>query len=527
MQQVRCYGRGLGNRDQPVFTGRRAGLRLSRPGLLILGYVLLTVAWLVATPAFNGPDEREHYTRALGLAYGHLIGTRVPFTASSVPPGANFEQYAWAYHDTRRIDFPLGAPVASQCVRIPSGRNALCRQSTYVGNYPPLYYGLSGLAARSASNPDSGDRRARAVSAALNLVLIATIVLLLWDGGAASLLGPALALTPMAVYLGAMLNPNGTEILAAGAVTAAVLRISRDPLVRAPRIWAGLVVLGCLDVVLRQLGPVWALTSGWLMMVLVLARGQLRAFVKVQRSAIAITICALAIAGVLYEVWALYGHTSHPTSFSPFPESLRSGISVLGFALRTGVGQFDLVPIPHLAYAAWLLGILLLVGGALRFGRTSDRWVLLSTLAVAVGGTVTFYAGVYRLSGFPMGGRYVLPLFMVVPLVAGEQVARSATRLAVGAVRLLTATAGLAIALAQLVSWWSVAAHSTRTGQNMFAPAEIGSWLSTKAWALPAGMGWSPPLGWLPWIVSASAGAVMVFLAIRPASMPRILPSQS
>src|SRR6202020_1147126 len=99
--------------------------------------------------------------------------------------------------------------------------------------------------------------------------------------------------------------------------------------------------------------------------------------------------------------------------------------------VRESVGTFGklTVPLPSPLRALWLVAVLALTVAALAVGDRRQRLLLLGTAALGVLFPTLFYAVIYRHTGFGLQGRYLLPVLMMVPMLAGEVVrlhARSA-----------------------------------------------------------------------------------------------------
>jgi len=118
---------------------------------------------------------------------------------------------------------------------------------------------------------------------------------------------------------------------------------------------------------------------------------------------------------------------------------------------------------------------------------------------LAVAYPVFFFAWLYRDSGFGLQGRYVLPVLVLTPMLAGSLLGQSLPerpRLARGwsgwsgwAVTLAIA----AVAILQPVAWCLCASNSASTGRSL-------SFLSHAAWA--------PPSGWTLGAVISALGAI-------------------
>ena len=106
-----------------------------------------------------------------------------------------------------------------------------------------------------------------------------------------------------------------------------------------------------------------------------------------------------------------------------------------------------------------------------------------------------------RHTGYGIQGRYVLPMSIAVPLVAGEILVRQRNRVdALGAGGIFVPFA-VAMAGLQLVAWWANA-HRFAVG------------LGGPRWFFDTAQ-WVPPGGWWLWLGVAAAGA-LVLVAAQP-----------
>jgi hypothetical protein len=122
--------------------------------------------------------------------------------------------------------------------------------------------------------------------------------------------------------------------------------------------------------------------------------------------------------------------------------------------------------------------------------------VLAAVAAVGLLFPVLFYAWVYRLTGFGLQGRYVLPVLMAAPLVAGELVSRRfGGRAWSHRMRLIVAAAIVILAAVQLIAWWVNARHWSG------APHAV---------VFQDSRGWAPPLGWWTWTTAVAASLVLL-----------------
>lgn len=463
---------------------------------LVAGYVVLVLAWTFAQPPFASPDEDHHYVRALGVAHGQLAGRSAPWA----DPGLTPQQLAWANQGTREYDVPARmSPRPGRCLSPATacGRAAI---ATPVAGYQPLPYLLPAVLVRAGNSPASGDRLARLGGALGWATLLALAAALLWDRrqGAASLVGLAVAVTPMAVFLGATLNGSGLEIAAGVAFAAALLRLAREDRAR-PWVLASVAITGALLALSRSAGPVWVGIDLALFSVLV-GRHRVRQTILSNRLGSAAVAGVLAAAVVLNRVWEAAFGPSLTTGVRPVGDAVREVYWQAGDAMQSAIGWFGALEVkpPGIVYVVWALLVLALGVLALRAATQRERLALSAAALAAIVAPALLVAAVLRHTGFPLQGRHVLPLCVFLPLLAGELIGRHMAEMERLASR-LAAAVFVTVAVVQAVCFY-VAARFAAGGPQ-------GPW-----WFLGQD-GWDPPLGWLPWLVLGAAGTGLVALA--------------
>jgi len=178
---------------------------------------LAMAAWSFASPLGSAPDEPAHLIRAASVVRGQLLGEPVPHPSPMTRGTVTVEVpqiFARLANDVGCFQFKPQVPAS--CQGSLAGSRSDVGVYTYVGRYPPLYYGLVGLPTLVLVSP-GGMYGARLVSAALSAAMLALSLLSLRRCRGAPLLGAglALAVTPMALYLGGVVNPSGLEISSA------------------------------------------------------------------------------------------------------------------------------------------------------------------------------------------------------------------------------------------------------------------------------------------------------------------------
>ncbi|HEX8066374.1 MAG TPA: DUF2142 domain-containing protein [Thermoleophilaceae bacterium] len=479
--------------------------------LVLAGWALLSVAWLLGNPPFAGPDEGSHYLRALEVGRGHPITEHRPDAAR----GATERQVEWNRELTYEVRVPAGmAPHDFGCYVGDRDASAAClddfepprgptRTVTPVGNYEPLPYLLPGVALRAADSPGPALRWARAANALLTLVLLGVALRLAWspDAGPLSLLGPIVAVTPMAIFCGSVLNGSGPEIAAAIAFACALLRLRRDPTcARSPRVWAAVGATGALLALARALGPLWLVLIAAAVAGLVGARAAY-GLVRAGGRRAAAALAAVAVATGLNLAWES-AHGPHvDVGLANARAVVDDAVSEWWRASSELVGKFSYLEfrLPAVAYVAWFAAGFALIAVAAAVAARRERAALLAALAAGALLPMALFVVAIRQTGFGLQGRYVLPVLAAIPIAAGDVLRERAASVTARTRRALLIGIPAAAAAVHLVAWYW---NARRVAVGSDGPLVfVGS------------AEWSPPLGWLPWLALAAIGAALVAAA--------------
>ena len=223
----------------------------------VLGFLALQLCWIVALPPFRGIDEFDHVYRAAAVAHGQIVAGPVEATRGTgawlrVPIGI----VTAARDECERLEYTTDA----DC--IPSeAREGMAKVASGAGRYYPLYYLAVGWITLWTGG-DAAVLLMRLLTSFLcaSLFFICLRSLKLASSGRWPLVGLLLSISPVAVYSGSIVAPNGVEIMAGLAVWSTLTAALRRPqLLAAGPILPCLVVASCLLAVLRQLGPLWLL----------------------------------------------------------------------------------------------------------------------------------------------------------------------------------------------------------------------------------------------------------------------------
>ena len=478
------------------------------PLLVVAAFLLLGTAWLVGNPPGAAPDEPAHYLKALAAGRGdlHLARKPPPPDAETLTPVER-----WHQTTTRLVRVPAGlAPIPLACNAFQPEVSAGCvdephaarptEMGTVVGPYQPFTYVLPGLLMRLAAEPQSATRLGRLGFWLLSAVMLGTAVFLLWSppDGAWSLLGLLVATTPMVMFMVSVLSANGVEIAAGLCFGAALLRLARGG-EEAGWVWAAAGTSGAALALSRVTGVVWVILSGLAVAALVGARPARRVVRRGGGRALSAAV-AVGVAVVASVVWEVAVQPRPPRSVGAAVRGVPRELGELPDVFEQAVGRFGWLdtPLPREAFWAWTLLLLALLVLALVVARPRQRVVVGGLVVGSVVATVAV-ATLNRPTGFPVQARYVLSFVTLVPLVAGEVLRANRERLpAVAALILVPVFACLAAAV-HVVGWY---ANGRRYAVGTGGPR----WFLGRA-------DWSPPLGWLPWLVVTLLAAALMAAA--------------
>lgn len=392
--------------------------------LCFVGLLALTCAWAVATPLFAAPDEPAHVIKAVATAHGEFTGSPSPGRAA-----------AW-------IDFRIPTTVADAaahgtCFAFHPDVSAACQPtftshggtstaSTYVGRYPPLYYLIVGLPSLVMHSP--GVLYAmRLVSALLSSIFLglAFASAAACRHGRAIAVGVALAVTPMVIFLDAVVNPSGLEIATALCFWTTALVLFTDPehpsrraLIVRTAVAAGVFmqIRGLSPLLLAIAGVSVAIVAGWSAVVALLRRRDIR-----------IALGVLAVIGVGTLAW-IFGYKALSLAPVGYPvaksssdfDILRASVHRVLDELGDNVGIFGWkdTPIPLWSTALWAALVIgaLLAGIAVRHRRSHLVLPLLVAVVVLVPAVLSALNA--RQNGLIGQARYFMPVAVGVPVIA-------------------------------------------------------------------------------------------------------------
>lgn len=462
---------------------RRDPALLRRWVVLFLALVPLAVTWSVVNPMLASPDETVHMLRAQSIAAGDFSN---PFTSDGLP-----------------IDsvecFRFQPEVTAACQDLAWGADGTERVGL-TGGYPPLYHSIAAFPALVSSGL-AGAYLMRIWMAVVIMALIAWAGALVTRPGAGPwpLTGVVVAVTPMAIFTVATVNPSGLAVASAmlfvvGAVSLLNSRWRSRAVVAATAIGAFGLALSRRDGLLWLGVLVLALVPFWAPQV----RGLWSRRTTRSTWAVAGVVAALAMVAAVWgrttiTRFAQYWQNGEGTSWWEAARFIR------GYLFQV-VGVLGWLDSPIGEEAVW--AALVVAGFVVLLGIASDdrRAALATTLGLVALLVSPVVVGMIR---FPyLQGRYLLPVWIVTAVLAGAAAAESDTgaRFDRRATRLV------------LMVWAAI--HLIAGIQNLrrYAVGRSGSW------NFPFDAEWNPPTmpnsvavaAYVAATVSAAVGVVIV-----------------
>lgn len=478
MTLVPAVGRRSGADAPPCLT--RTNAPVVRWGAAVfIALLLMSGAWAVASPIAAGPDESGHIMKAAATFRGDFTGTPTadPGIRSFVLPAdvgglaGDVTCFAGQPNQTASCAPALGSQADAE-IEVESG----------VAAYNPVYYVVVGWPSLFL---DGGTMviAMRLVNAVLVAALWTIVVVALSFRRPRTTLFVSVALTPLALYLGGVVNPSGAEVAATAAVLVLVDAVTTGRAAKSLWLPAALGVSLALLINLRSISPLFAVLA----VVAVLALRGVRALWRaVRRRPIVVMVLALIPFALFAIGWTLL--VSQSAGFIPSSDARRPGRAEAFFHTveqfpshfieMVGVmGWFDAWP-PTAVHVIWAV----LAGGAVlvatliarpRHALTTLAFGALLLVAPAV--IQALSAAEY---GYIWQGRYGLPLLAIAMTVAALSV--EAVRPPVGAPRYTAFACSL-----MLLQIWTFTAVLKRYAVG--ADADWALWPTSSAWQPPGG----------------------------------------
>lgn len=364
----------------------------------------LVALWSLANPLFASPDETTHMIRAQSTSVGDFSS---PFTTDGLP--------------IRSVEcFVFQSEVSAACQDVHWGEPGTTWELP-TENYPPVFYAIAAIPAVFTSGI-AGAYLMRLWLAALCVALVAWAGVLVTRPGSGPwrLTGLVIAMTPMAVFTMATVNPSGLGVAFASLFVTGALA-TRTEFRRRTEVVAA-VLTGMLGMTLvRRDGIIWLVLSCVVLMPLMPFRTVRSSLAGLPRWLVATATAVLILLIGATVLWAgptigefVTGGAGGGTDAWEAARYVRTYVfHVIGTFgwLDSPIGE---EPFLIAMIAAGSLGVLALVG-------SNRRYVASTALGIAALLLAPVGFGMVRFPYFQ--GRYLLPVWVCLALVAGASVA--------------------------------------------------------------------------------------------------------
>jgi Predicted membrane protein (DUF2142) len=447
---------------------------------------VVTGLWSLATPLFASADEPAHVVRAASVARGELLG-RTP--RSEELKGYTYVRLPRIYESAgRHLNCFARAPNRdASCHHFDGSETRTKAMLTEAGRHPPAYYGLVGGISRVWPSAAGAVWLMRLVTVLITALFVTMSVRALLRTAAprVALTGLAVAVTPMVLAFGGVVNPNSPETAAGiatwvcGLVLVSEVRRGYKPdhgLVAQLGIAASALVLS------RQISMFWLALIALILAGLLgkEALGRLARSVTARGWGAVVVVCAGAQLAWIFLADGL--DLSVPIGFEPTLSKEEIVRQTVGRApsfyleMLGNPGWLD-TTLPGLTYLLLTvaLGTLVLLGIAVGIRRYATAMLLAIVITVVT--PIVLESWQYDEYGFYWQGRYTLPFAVGVPLLAcfalqsdaGRRVFRGALVPALGGMIVVAHI----LAFYQALRRWSVG-----------TPGPVFYWLDPR-WAAP------------------------------------------
>ncbi|MGO4782157.1 DUF2142 domain-containing protein [Cryobacterium sp. W22_MBD10_FK3] len=465
--------------------------------------------WALASPMMSVPDEDMHAIRASAVAHGQFAS--VPWDQDPSLARAEVPRYVAHAHDL--ICYKFRPDISAGCVRPVQGNPTdIVVTGTSAGMNSPVYYAVVGLPTL-VMDGTAALYAMRAMSAVLSAAALAVMIMQLMQLARFrwTMVATAVATTPMVLYLGGSINPNGVEVASAGALFATLVLTMSTP--APPRLlWerAALVVLSA--------GALLSTRSIALLWVLIIV-GAALAFANssvlaglLRKPATWAAMGACAVFGGLTVAWylGLATFVQRPigsVDVSPTIEFFTMLLRTFDFSDGL-IGFFGWVdtPSPSFSVVVFSFGIVAVLVAALAWGSRRGKIAVSCLALVMVLVPAITHAVLVSSLGSIWQGRYMLAIMMCLLVASGLAIddADLKPQSSAGLKRFVT----ILLVLLSIGHVFSFVSTLRRYMVTVYGGIE----------AMFTSPQWQPPLGWLVLTaLFAAAVTVAAVLAYRAA----------
>ena len=482
-----------------------------------LGVGIMICAWSFATPIGAAPDEAGNITQAVAIVRGqfdepthHLsLGQ---FATIRVPGWASDEGACFVESDVMTRAVETGIAVACSDKLSDTTRPALVL--TNFSNFPPLYYVVTGVPSLFLTGA-SAFYAMRLTSDLLNAGLVALGISLLirYYPRRTPLVGVLMALSPMVLFLMAVVTSSGLEISSGFATWCGALCIVEHPrLPRALAIWTAVAA-----VVLVLSRPTSPLDAGIIAVVSTLLIGWRGLRRRLNPSLVPlwgpVLVAVIVAGGFLVVVGPPPVLGLAPLHRTSLLSNMWTTLRLTGVRLRQCIGDFGWLdaPVPTWVVIVWTSCVAALTALALTLSTQCRRALpVLALLILAM--PLALESPTINTVNVWWQGRLWLPVAVGFPLVASTFQWRS--RRQHGQHR----TDGQWVALA-LVLGVGLVLLAAQIASFIHALTRYEVGLGVRAGSPTV---WLPPGGHYPVVVAFVVGAVVTLTLVVFVMLPRV-----
>ncbi len=473
--------------------------RWSGPALwcrIFVGLLCLSTLWSLATPLGGGPDEPNHLIRSSALMHGQLVGTAVsgPKLAAPTPSRSRITPYtkvavSEAYASTAELPlcFVFRVNTPAGCSPSISASSKVVPTVIYTGRYPPFYYAVVGWPTAFLSDPTPAFYVGRLLNGVIccGLLALAFCLALRAKSPRFLMIGVLTAMTPMVLYLSAIINPNSLEVAAALCLWTAAMLLALELGCEMSQSLVRIVVLDAVVVSLvRPDSPLWVVVIAVAVSPIVVRSGKVGWRALGRRRDVRLGAGVVAVGAVASVLWTLTQHATTvgsvpaPPASEPFSALIRGAAGEASDWVVQTVGDFGWpdVRAPLLTITGWVAvtGCMILL--ALSFARRRHQVVVLLTAVASVVVPLVIVLAIVHHNGFIGAARYFMALFVGIPIVAS--IAMEPAVALLGGVRHLAKPFVVVLAAGQVAAfWWALHRYLVGEGGPFSPTASVrGAW---------------------------------------------------
>jgi hypothetical protein len=443
--------------------------------------------WTLASPLASVPDEPTHFIRAAAVVRGEVITRALP----SMPMEAEAIVPNYVAHTNAQTCFAFKPNVPAGCQRLVSGDpNAPTVTGQTADANNPAFYAIVGLPSLVLSG-NAALYAMRGVSAVLCALMIAFTFMAVSQLRRArwAYFAAFVSTTPMVLYLGGSVNPNGLEATAAGALFA-MLALTFSTYSHGRRLIErlGAIALSTgLLVSTRNISLLWVLLA--LVAALLLSRANIMR--RLARNPLVwVTVATVMVICFLALLWFIRPPVTQPQPALPGAGTafIIAFVSMLVATFNYGIGWVGFfgwvdTPAPNITFVAWSAGMVGIAIAAFAIGRGTKRWALILLLAALFLTPAFAQASIVAKAGYIWQGRYTLAIVVMLVLACGfvlDRFGRSAPNPVLRmSVAILIGFLGIGQIAAFVMTLKRYVIGANASIQLMFT-----------------GQSWIPPLGW-------------------------------